>query len=121
MLSNEDYFKQPFCQRHRLQEPLKALEERLDGLVSRYKKRYQDIEMQSMLLLVVGLILTSMVCLVINYFVSEYHALGIFVLYLVFLAIILARNNTRMHQLMQSYIIGINTILYLENSNVFHP
>lgn len=39
-LNSDDYFSQPFCQKFRLQEPLKQLSERLDILVSRYKKKY---------------------------------------------------------------------------------
>lgn len=49
------------------------------------------------------------------------YAISLFVLYLISLALVLRANNAKMQTLMQSYIICISAILYLENYNVFHP
>lgn len=77
--------------------------------------------MQSFLLLILGLILTSVTCIIINLTIGLAYAISLFVLYLFLLAIILRSNNAKMQTLMQSYIICISAILYLENYNVFHP
>lgn len=120
-INHSEQFTTPFCKNFRLEQPLQNLEERLDSLVSRYKRRYYRIEVQSMLLLIIGIIMTTIACIVISQTVGMPIAVAVFAIYLLLLGIVLARNNTRMHQLMQSYIIGISTILYLENQNIFHP
>ena len=67
----------------------------------------------------IGLLITVVICGVLGLVAGKSMAESMSVVYLVFLALVLAINNRKLKTAHQSQILAMALVIYLENQNVF--